>query len=111
VKEIRQQLLDEPVAAAHIEKTLEQFQILKQNLEKLSWLIQSSITDNKNQLSLLWETRSGCALPVSEHANQAKNLVKRKSDPILLPRLSTEMLINSIYLPIYKSGQSLILTN
>ena len=34
MKETRQQLLDEPVAVAHIEKTLEQFQILKQNLEK-----------------------------------------------------------------------------
>jgi len=34
VKKTGQQPLDEPVATAHAEKTLEQFQILKQNLEK-----------------------------------------------------------------------------
>ena len=34
MKETKQQLLDEPVAVAYIEKTLEWFQILKQNLEK-----------------------------------------------------------------------------
>jgi len=34
VKKTGQQPLDEPVATAHAEKILEQFQILKQNLEK-----------------------------------------------------------------------------
>ena len=73
--------------------------------------MQSSIIDNKNQLSLLQETRSGCVLLVSEYTVQAKNLIKRKLDPILSSRLSTEILMNLIYLPIYESSQSLMLTN
>jgi len=34
VKETGEQLLDKPTATAHMEEILEQFQILKQNLEK-----------------------------------------------------------------------------